>query len=316
MGRMTVKECKDAVLKLINQYSIAGGTVALSYNNQADYIARMIPLINDAQMEIAKTVRRIPAQFEIVQNPVRNLYRGEAITLHGNADVVCNATSEPARSYYFEVDGVSTVYVEELVDGEWGVAAIHNITPDKIGFVPVKGLLKEGTGKVRFRLSGKYPYTFWRGAFYAYDYPSVDAVPVFSEFLEYSMPDDYYQLNGRGVPYYGDEFVMSHDFRWRSDRVLMLRRNLVGQFLVDYFRYPIRLADNVADNVELDNEPDTHEAIPYFVAAMLCQQDNPSLSATLYNVFETRISRLNEATFTENLEVEDVYGFNAGMGWG
>lgn len=50
---------RDFTLELINQYSIAGGTVALSYNNQADYVARIPKLLDDAQVSVATTARRI-----------------------------------------------------------------------------------------------------------------------------------------------------------------------------------------------------------------------------------------------------------------
>lgn len=50
---------RDFVLQLINQYSIAGDGVALTYNNQADYVARIPKLLDSAQMLLATTVRRI-----------------------------------------------------------------------------------------------------------------------------------------------------------------------------------------------------------------------------------------------------------------
>lgn len=56
---MNYEWARDFTLELINQYSVAGDVVAMSYNNQADYIARIPKLLNDAQMHIATTVRRI-----------------------------------------------------------------------------------------------------------------------------------------------------------------------------------------------------------------------------------------------------------------
>ena len=52
---------RDFALELINQYSVAGDKVALSYNNQADYLARIPKLLDDAQTMVATTVRRIRA---------------------------------------------------------------------------------------------------------------------------------------------------------------------------------------------------------------------------------------------------------------
>ena len=48
---------KRAVLELINQATIAGAEVPLSYNNQADYVRRIPNLINQAVMKIRTTLK-------------------------------------------------------------------------------------------------------------------------------------------------------------------------------------------------------------------------------------------------------------------
>lgn len=57
---MTYGDVKDAALQLINRYSIAGTKIASSYDNQADYLLRISPLVNDAQVYIATTGKKIP----------------------------------------------------------------------------------------------------------------------------------------------------------------------------------------------------------------------------------------------------------------
>lgn len=51
----TYAEIRRAVLELINQSTIAGEDVALTYNNQADYVRRIPNLINQAVMKIRTT---------------------------------------------------------------------------------------------------------------------------------------------------------------------------------------------------------------------------------------------------------------------
>lgn len=57
---MTFAEVRDATVRLVNQYTIAGTDVPPTYNNQQDYLNRIPDLINDAQMDMATTVRKIP----------------------------------------------------------------------------------------------------------------------------------------------------------------------------------------------------------------------------------------------------------------
>lgn len=58
---MNYGELRDSALKLINQYSIAGSQIPLSYNNQTDYVLRIPTLINEAQMYLASGPKRILA---------------------------------------------------------------------------------------------------------------------------------------------------------------------------------------------------------------------------------------------------------------
>lgn len=53
---MTYATCRDAALKLINRYSIGGTAIATTYNGQADYIARIPDLANDAMTLIMTKV--------------------------------------------------------------------------------------------------------------------------------------------------------------------------------------------------------------------------------------------------------------------
>lgn len=56
---MNYKWARDFTLELINQYSIAGSPIPNSYNNQADYVARIPKLMDDAQMYVATNQGRI-----------------------------------------------------------------------------------------------------------------------------------------------------------------------------------------------------------------------------------------------------------------
>ena len=56
---MDYKWARDFTLELINQYSIAGGEIATTYNNQSDYLRRIPKLLNDAQVCVATNAGKI-----------------------------------------------------------------------------------------------------------------------------------------------------------------------------------------------------------------------------------------------------------------
>lgn len=56
---MTYGELKEFVLQLLNRYSIAGENIPMSYNDQADIVARIPALTRDALHYMATTCRRL-----------------------------------------------------------------------------------------------------------------------------------------------------------------------------------------------------------------------------------------------------------------
>jgi len=64
---MTYGEMKELVLQLLNRYSVAGETVPLTYNDQADAVARIPALTRDALYYLATTVRRLRTVAELAE---------------------------------------------------------------------------------------------------------------------------------------------------------------------------------------------------------------------------------------------------------
>lgn len=56
---MTYGELKNFILQLLNRYSVGGEKVALSYNDQADIVARIPALTKDGLLYLATSVRRL-----------------------------------------------------------------------------------------------------------------------------------------------------------------------------------------------------------------------------------------------------------------
>lgn len=209
MAKMTIRECMDAAYQLVNQYSIAGSLVPLSYNAQADDELRMINLINDAQMQIA-TVKPIGESLTFEVPPVE---AHKPVT-----ELEC-----PMPEYFIEATLIT--------------------------FIPARG-------GVRVSKNASY-------------------------------------------------------YHWTNDDVLLVPDRPAGTYRVEFNRYPARYAPDVDKNTPLDNTPDTHFAIPYYVAAMLSVDENPKTYYACYNVWETRLSRLGyKQPHAENGFVDDVYGLN------
>ena len=95
---MNFGQLKADVLRLINQYSIAGDKVAITYNNQQDYINRIPGLVNDGLVYIATTAKRLREVSDLVE-PVE-MGRWLVYTLPGDFWQLC-----PSGVLYIDSNG-------------------------------------------------------------------------------------------------------------------------------------------------------------------------------------------------------------------
>ncbi len=204
---MTYGQVKRAALRLLNAGTIAGSEIPLSYNDQADLVLAMPSLVDDAVMQIATTVKKIPA----------------------------------------------AVRLEEL---------------EKV------------------RVEGGTLYT---------------------------LPADCWRLMNGGLLRPGCD-RRCNDYRLLGRQLLLPAGE--KELWAEYWRYPVSVGNEPDDDAPLDNSPDTHTAIPYFVAGQLVLYDDAYRYAALHNEWESRLRRLGEAVFTERSRVRDAYaGFDCGELW-
>lgn len=137
--------------------------------------------------------------------------------------------------------------------------------------------------------------------------------------LEFPMPEDFIFATGvlfkepddlRWKKMFGK--TMGADFyHWLNDNTLLVPNYIPGSYRVEYARYPERYDSTTSVDTELDNTPDTHTAIPYYVAAMLYLDTNSYAYASLYNVWETKLTRLGYKPANAVTEgIVDMYGFD------
>lgn len=212
---MNYGQVKRISLQKIFSDTIAGEDIQLTYNNQADYVKQIPPLVNDAMTYIATTVKRIPA-----------------------------------------------------------IVKLEDLNMDE------------------------------EDQFYIYTLPS----------------DCYEMMNGGLILPYRENYERVVSDRYRKYRLyggnqLWLPKNAPKGLYMEYYRYPEQLDDEPADDTELDNTPDTHAAIPYYVAAQMVMYDDAFRYASLYNDWLTRLGALKEPVMVEESRIHDVYGFGNTYPW-
>ena len=121
---MNYKWARDYILELINQYSIAGAVTPESYNNQADYLARIPKLLNDAQIYVATTVGKIRAVEELENLSCDDNGKWLVYTMPGDFWQLCSGglirydeDNELERCNLYHAIGANQIAVSKSVSG-------------------------------------------------------------------------------------------------------------------------------------------------------------------------------------------------------
>ena len=101
----------------------------------------------------------------------------------------------------------------------------------------------------------------------------------------------------------------------RCDEKHLLLPHTRGEVWLEYYRRPRLCADAAApgqtepcDAFELDNAPDTHRAVPYYVAAQLALRKDEGVSAALLRQWQELLLRLRPQPYPRRHLVADAYG--------
>lgn len=124
---------------------------------------------------------------------------------------------------------------------------------------------------------------------------------------QHMLPSDFWRLCSGGVrKLSGDGLQASNDYQLLGGRTLLTPE---GVYMVEYFRYPEQLPDAPSDEYECGESPEILRIACLYAAACLMRTEDEFAHKTLFQEYETRLSRLTPALVAEVQPVRDVYGF-------
>lgn len=303
---MNLGEAKRKALSLMAEYSVDG--VAIPDGENADYLNRMNRFADISQKELAQ-VKKIHATYQISNNPIKSqqgLLKGFELVQHiPPVDII--DSYQGSKSYYFEVDNVADIYIEELVNGTWTpLIAINNTVKGK--FTTYKGLItaSNSSNMIRLRFSGQYVYNLKNKALFEYSFPSADDVPTYRPYMKYQMPSDFMELNKVIQETDPRSYKEMIAYYWEGKRTFVLNYYETGSFNIHYYRYPSTIDVTTPDSYEFEVDTEAQEAIPFYMASKAIFDENQTMSIQLLNEYQTKLSRLYTdddfgiATITQN----------------
>lgn len=276
------------------EYSVDG--VPIPDGENSDYLNRMNRFADTAQKELSQ-VKKIHAVFNISHNPIKpmqGLLTGFDLKQYlPGTDLIDMYVG--CKAYYFEVDNVADIYIEENVSGVWTALKTINNTV-KGQFTAYKGLINASnpSNQVRLRFSGNYVYNIRNKALYQYPFPTDSDVLDYRPYVTYKMPTDFMEL--QKVIQQSDPRVYRDkiDYYWEGKRTFVLNFYDAGSFDIHYYRYPTSIDSTTLDSYEFEVDTEAQEAIPFFIAShcLMDEEGSRTLAIQLLNEYQTKLSRL------------------------
>jgi hypothetical protein len=201
---------------------------------------------------------------------------------------------------YSEIKRETLGHIDQYSMAGTPVAASYNNQADYLSRLPV--LINEGLVNIRTLCK-----------------PDPVVLPLengeeYGDMIRYELPDDFWSLKTGGVSVIRDgRFQKTNDYRLQGKKCLLTPKT-DASYTVEYYKYPnlLPLDKTLTEDFELEEDIEVIQAATYYAAANLVMREDEFMYASLYNDYESRLSRISPGITVEVQQVEDAYLFNMG----
>lgn len=302
---------KDIKLITLQKMFAAEGNTIPNDESVTDYIAGMPAAANEALQMLSTVGKFIIKTIDIAHNPVKNLIEdGGKIYSIEQGSVWFDAVN--VHSIYFECVGIGT-YSVKIDDVEILAGELTN----KGGYLSYKLLVpNEENKKVVLELHSNYPFAVKNIAMYSANFESEEDIQPYAEKVRYDLrklAPDFYAIDSESIYYEGGEksaYIQTTDYLQEGDRVLVLDRQMVGNFKIYYKAYPQQITAETVDTEELAIDEEVAPLLPLYMASQLYKDDDNGIATSYRNEFEVAFERLYKKNTSPSAEV-----FTSESGW-
>ena len=279
---------KDIKLATLQKMFAAEGSNIPTDDAAEEYIAGMPQVANEALQILSTAGKYIVKKIEIAHTPLPNLIAENiANKIHTVIDDAVEYEGDGARAYYFEFLGKGTleVYVNgALVETVPLVSATH--------FTPYRGVIDNADKeKVVIKIKTPYSASLKNIALYRVLFDTAEEVQTYGEKIKYDLKqiaDDFYCMNSNEIYYEGENprYVRTNDYFQEANNILVLDRDMPGNYTIYYNAYPASITHKTLDEYELPLDPEVAVLLPLYMASQLYKDDDAGIATTYRNEFE------------------------------
>lgn len=251
---MTIGEFWKRVLAKIDEFSV-NGTLRTATDN-IDYRLRGNRIIDEVQKDMAKIVK-IAKTKEYTQYPISNQLSNNNFPIYQHIGTDLYYESNGSLAYYFEVDGESTIYIEEETATDvWTVLTTVAVPSTITSFTAYRGKIAASSilNNIRIRFSGSYPYQYRNIALYNINFKASANIPAFELYVRYTMPTNFYKLDKLSLESNNnnDYYNNFSDYYFENPTTLLVHRDYKGLIKVHYWAMPTTIISDDSDPTTYD----------------------------------------------------------------
>lgn len=290
---MTLGELKKYAVKLIDEYSDSA-----TITTDDDIKNKLNGLFNIAQIELCQ-IDKIDASMKKTQSIPKNTINPQQIQddlyIHNDSDLVFNGKG---KCYHLQIKGIGQIIISQ----EGSEDIIINNTNDT-DFTTYKGFL-EHNSDVTITFTGDNYYVTRNVAIFDVNFATVSNIPDYEKYIEYKLPEDFYQLNY--ITYKGSKL---EDYK-REESSIRIPSSYVGEIIIRYYKYPTMIDDNTPDSFELELSPKSQMILPYYVASDVLKSDVSANYTSFEAKYNAKLEILNQTkTDSSNtIEIHQLLG--------
>lgn len=301
----TAQQTFNIAMDLIDE-RLDDGTISasdtLSYNVKTPGILTLLQSELIKQGDLYNT-------YEISNRPLTNLLgytSGFDIVEFTGTELTYEATGS-VKSYYFEVDRVGTVYVEDY-NGAWNTLATQVTTNTPDGFTAYKGIVTPSSGatKSRLRFTGSYYYRHTNKGMFAVPFALAADVPVYRPWVKKTLPTEFKSVVEIIEEFPDRQYANIASYKWEGKRDLYINYYFLGNIRIIYRPVPT-IITALTETLQIDDIT-ARTILPYGLAAHLMLNENAAAASYFNGRFEELKSSASKKPPAAAEEIGNVYG--------
>lgn len=276
-------------------------TGLLSEDDTISYQVKAPGILTGLQNELIKIGEHY-STHEIDNYPISPIVGSFNYIEHDDADKSYEG-SGTVKSYYFEVNGPATVYIEDYT-GSWNTLATVNVPVTVTSFTAYSGSVTPTANatKSRIRFSGSYYYNITNFALYSQNFYSI---PPHTPWIKKTMPDDFKSVDSIVNEHEYQQYIDNGTFKWENKKDLYISHRYRGKIRIVYVP-TLTTITALTDTLELDDTT-CLQVLPYGLAALLLIHENKDIANFMQQKFEELKLQASKKQPASAQEIEDVY---------